>query len=417
MPLASGTRLGRYEVLAPLGVGGMGEVYRGLDPGLGRQVAIKVLLPDFSADADRLRRFEQEARAAAALCHPNILAVYDIGQHHGAPYIVSELLEGATLRERLLEGPAQRAFTPRKALDYSMQIAHGLAAAHEKGIAHRDLKPENLFVTSEGRVKILDFGLAKLLQPSATSSDSPTAARGTEAGAVLGTVGYMSPEQVRGQPADHRSDIFAFGAILYEVVSGRRAFQEDSPAETMAAILKEDPPGLGAADPHLPPNLARIVERCLEKDPKARFQSAHDLGFALEALSTSSDAATPLIPSTRPWSRWLPWAFAAVTALLLIAASIPLITNSQGDSKANRAVQFLIAPPGRVSVSGRSSFVAVSPMETISYSSPRRPTGPRCSGSGLSIRWWLIRSPGPKVPGTHSGRGTADSSDSNLLGS
>ncbi len=411
MPLASGTRLGRYEVLTPLGAGGMGEVYRGLDPGLGRQVAIKVLPSDFSADSDRLRRFEQEARAAAALSHPNILAVYDIGQHDGAPYIVSELLEGATLRERLLEGPAQRPLPPRKALDYAMQIACGLAAAHEKGIAHRDLKPENLFVTSDGRVKILDFGLAKLLQPSATSSDSPTAARGTEAGAVLGTVGYMSPEQVRGQPADHRSDIFAFGAILYELVSGRRAFQEESAAETMAAILKEDPPGLGAADPHLPPTLARIVERCLEKDPKERFQSAHDLGFALEGLSTSSDAATPLIPSTRPWSRWLSWALAAATALALIAASIPLITNLQGDSKADRAVQFLIAPPGRVSVSGSQRTIAVSPDGNYLVFVAT-------TGDGTPILWLraLDSLQAQPLPGTEGARNPFWSWDSRFIG-
>jgi serine/threonine protein kinase len=218
MTLASGSKLGPYEILAPLGAGGMGEVYRARDPRLGREVAIKVLPASFSTDPDRLRRFEQEARAAGVLNHPNVTAVYDIGTVDGAPYVVSELLEGETLRSRLAGG----ALGPRRAIDYAIQIAHGLAAAHEKGIVHRDLKPENLFVTKDGRVKILDFGLAKLTQPDASGPQTsfPTATAGTEPGVVMGTLGYMSPEQVRGRPADPRSDIFAFGAILYELLSG-----------------------------------------------------------------------------------------------------------------------------------------------------------------------------------------------------
>src|ERR1700682_5366773 len=250
----------------------MGEVYRARDERLGREVAIKVLPASFSADPDRLRRFEQEARAAGILNHPNITAVYDIGTNEGdgAPYVVQELLEGETLRSRLGAG----AFTPRKALGHALQIANGLAAAHEKGIVHRDLKPENIFVTKDGRVKILDFGLAKLTQPgggSGPQSTVPTVPGGTEPGVMLGTLGYMSPAQVRGKSADPRSDIFSFGAILYEMLSGRRAFHGDTSADTISAILKEDPPDLSATNRQIPPGLDRIVRHCLEKDPEQRF--------------------------------------------------------------------------------------------------------------------------------------------------
>ncbi|HYT33017.1 MAG TPA: serine/threonine-protein kinase, partial [Thermoanaerobaculia bacterium] len=241
----TGSRLGPYEILSPLGAGGMGEVYRARDARLGREVAIKVLPAAFSADRDRLRRFEQEAKAAGSLNHPNITAVYDVGSVDGAPYVVSELLEGETLRSIL----AGRKLSTRKAIDYSVQIAHGLAAAHEKRIVHRDLKPENLFVTKDGRVKILDFGLAKLARealPSGPATQAPTQTALTEPGVVMGTVGYMSPEQVRGSPADAQSDIFTFGVILYEMLTGVRPFRGDSAAETMAAILKEDPPDLPA---------------------------------------------------------------------------------------------------------------------------------------------------------------------------
>src|SRR5271154_1521415 len=245
MNLTPGTKFGPYEMVTLLGAGGMGEVYRARDSRLKREVAIKVLPQALSLDADRLRRFEQEALATAALNHPNILAVFDIGTSEGAPYVVSELLEGETLRERLRGG----AIPVRKALDYALQIAHGLAAAHEKGIIHRDLKPDNLFITKDGRVKILDFGLAKLTQPdSATHTSLPTQTQATEAGVVMGTAGYMSPEQVRGTAVDARTDIFAFGAVLYEMVSGQRAFRRDTAAETMTAILKEDPPELSEMD-------------------------------------------------------------------------------------------------------------------------------------------------------------------------
>src|SRR5271155_3378112 len=283
MPLTSGTKLGPYEIIAPIGAGGMGEVYRARDTRLGREVALKVLPESFSRDADRLRRFEQEARAVAALNHPNILAIHDIGEQDGSPFIVSELLEGNTLRSELENG----ALSARKASDYAAQIAQGLAAAHDKNIIHRDLKPENVFVTREGRVKILDFGLAKLAPTAgAKQSDGMTLTSSpTEAGTVMGTAGYMAPEQVRGAAIDSRTDIFAFGAVLYEMISGQRAFRRDTAAETMTAILKEDPPELGELTHPVSPGLERIVRRCLEKQPEQRFQSAKDLAFALEALS------------------------------------------------------------------------------------------------------------------------------------
>jgi eukaryotic-like serine/threonine-protein kinase len=301
--LTAGTKLGEYEVKSLVGSGGMGEVYRARDSRLGRDVAIKVLPSLLSSDSDRLRRFEQEARAAAALNHPNILAVFQMGTYEGAPYLVSELLEGETLREQIKRGR----LSMRKAIDCGAQIARGLAAAHEKGIVHRDLKPENLFVTKDGRVKILDFGLAKLTHPPPSSEqDGPTLTEGTEAGVVMGTVGYMAPEQVRGQSADHRADIFAFGAILYEMLAGKRAFQKPTSPETMTAILNEDPPGISEVTPNLPPSLQRVVHRCLEKNPEQRFQSASDLAFGLDALSDSSasSSANATNVATGAGQRW-----------------------------------------------------------------------------------------------------------------
>src|SRR5579872_3762097 len=240
MALTFGTRLGPYQIESPIGAGGMGEVYRARDVRLGRDVAIKILPSSFGTDPERLQRFAQESRAAAALNHPSILSIYDIGEERGSPYVVSELLEGETLRDRLRNGPLPF----RKAIDLAQQIARGLAAAHEKGIVHRDLKPENLFLTTDGRAKILDFGLAKFTRPDAdaakVSGDDPTMQVATEVGTVMGTAGYMSPEQVRGKAADSRSDIFSFGAILYEMLSGKRAFHGDSAADTMSAILKEE---------------------------------------------------------------------------------------------------------------------------------------------------------------------------------
>ncbi len=283
MPLDPGTKLGPYEIQRLLGAGGMGEVYRAQDSRLNRTVAIKVLPTSFSADRERLQRFALEARAAAALNHPNILSIFDIGEEHGFPYVVSELLEGQTLREKLRSSPLQT----RRVIDYALQVARGLAAAHEKGIVHRDLKPENLFITTDGRVKILDFGLAKLTgsETAGESGDAPTVQVATKTGIVMGTAGYMSPEQVRGKAADHRSDIFSFGAILYEMISGNRAFHGESAADTMSAILKEEVPELSQTGRSIPPGLERIVHHCLEKHPSQRFQSAGDLAFDLEALT------------------------------------------------------------------------------------------------------------------------------------
>jgi Tol biopolymer transport system component len=303
MNLASGTKLGPYEIASLLGAGGMGEVYRARDSRLKRDVAIKVLPPALSADADRLRRFEQEALATAALNHPNILAVFDIGTYESSPYVVSELLEGETLRDRLRGG----SIATRKALDYALQIAHGLAAAHEKGIIHRDLKPENLFITKDGRIKILDFGLAKLTQIDPGPHTSlPTMTHATEAGVAMGTAGYMSPEQVRGTAVDARSDIFSFGAVLYEMLSGKRAFHRETAADTMSAILKEDAPDLNESNRNVSPALERIVQHCLEKNPESRFHSASDIAFDLEHLSGIStttgrtmSGAVPATPSRR----------------------------------------------------------------------------------------------------------------------
>jgi eukaryotic-like serine/threonine-protein kinase len=317
MNLTSGVRLGPYEIVAPLGSGGMGEVFRARDPRLKREVAIKVLPPAVSLDADRLRRFEQEALATAALNHPNILAVFDIGSHEGSPYVVSELLEGETLRERLRSG----SIPVRKALDYALQIAHGLAAAHEKGIIHRDLKPENLFITKDGRVKILDFGLAKLTQTdSADHTSVPTMTHATEVGTVLGTAGYMSPEQVRGIALDPRSDIFSFGAILYEMLSGKRAFHGDTAADTMSSILKEDPAELGETNRNVSPALERIVQHCLEKNPEARFHSASDIAFDLEHLSGISSTSARLAPvaTARPRGKLLATLAAGLGIALLL---------------------------------------------------------------------------------------------------
>ena len=300
MRLAAGTKLGPYEIVLPLGAGGMGEVYRARDPRLGREVAIKVLSSALTGDGDRLPRFEQEARATAALNHPNILAVFDIGQQDGSPYIVSELLGGDTLRASLHHGPLPM----KQAVEYGLQILRGLAAAHDRGIFHRDLKPENIFVTSDGRIKILDFGIAKLTQPELAPSGDVSAATtlqvATECGVVLGTVGYMSPEQVRGQRSDARSDLFSFGAVLYEMLSGRRAFHGKTNADTISAILREDPTELAVAGHNVPPLLDRITRHCMEKNASARFQSARDVEFALESLSTtSSSVIAPVVARKR----------------------------------------------------------------------------------------------------------------------
>jgi len=348
MTLGSGTKLGPYEIVALIGAGGMGEVYRARDSRLGRDVAVKVLSESFTRDPERLHRFEQEARAVAALNHPNILGLYDIGSDNGRPYLVSELLEGESLREMLRGGPVHS----RKAGDYAVQIASGLAAAHEKGIVHRDLKPENLFITKDGRAKILDFGLAKLTQTPVTGSDGLTVTSSpTMAGVVMGTAGYMSPEQVRGETVDHRTDIFAFGAVLYEMISGQRAFHRDTAAETMTAILKEDPPELGDTTKVVSPALDRIVRRCLEKRPEQRFQSAQDLAFAMGALSsTDASGAVRARPAPRETRSWL-WAIGTL-ALLSIAA---IVWGFSRTAPAARRMQFALPVPGQVSQTALSA--------------------------------------------------------------
>lgn len=291
MALTRGAKFGPYEILSMLGAGGMGEVYRARDTALGRDVAIKILHPGSLNDADLLHRFRQEAQAAASLSHPNILAIYQVGEHEGTPYIVSELLEGRSLREWLLAGKIPL----RKTMECAMQIADGLAAAHERGIVHRDLKPENIFFTRGGHAKILDFGLAKFTRPKPLSVESNafTLTLGSAPGLVLGTVGYMSPEQVRAMPVDSRSDVFSFGLILYEMLSGKNVFFRSTAADTMSAILKEDPPELHSSDNGVSPALDRIVRRCMEKEPADRFQSVRDLSFALQAVTTSATTTLP----------------------------------------------------------------------------------------------------------------------------
>jgi len=284
MSLDPGTRLGPYEILAELGQGGMGVVFRARDTKLEREVAVKVLPKNLAEDADALARFEREAKAVAALSHPNILAIHDFGRELGTVYAAMELLEGETLRERLRDG----ALPARKAVEIALEIASGLAAAHEKGVVHRDLKPENVFLLGSGQVKVLDFGLARMDPVAPEGQDVATVSLSTEPGRVMGTVGYMAPEQVRGKAVDARADIFSFGAVLYEMLTGKRAFQGESPIETLNAILKEDPPSLFESARHVSPALERIVCRCLEKRPEERFRTAHDLGIALDAISTSS---------------------------------------------------------------------------------------------------------------------------------
>ncbi|MGE5248207.1 MAG: protein kinase domain-containing protein, partial [Verrucomicrobiota bacterium] len=321
MPLNTGTRLGSYEILSPIGAGGLGEVYRAWDTKLNREVAVKVLPEHLARDADARSRFEREAQAVAALSHPNILAIHDFGVADGVAYSVTELLEGETLRSRL----SASALHSRKAIDFALQIARGLAAAHERGIVHRELKPENVFLTRDGHVKILDFGLARMTGAGegGAATNAPTVeAAGTAPGTVMGTMGYMSPEQVRGKTADHRTDIFSFGAVLYEMLSGRRAFRGDSAADTMTAILKEEPPDLSETNHSVPTQLERLVRHCLEKNPEDRFQSARDLAYDLEAisgLSSSGSRTGGLPPAARPLPRVaLPVTVAAVAVALAL---------------------------------------------------------------------------------------------------
>jgi eukaryotic-like serine/threonine-protein kinase len=364
-----GTRLGRYEIRSKIGEGGMGEVYRARDEKLNRDVAIKVLPVAFSQDPERLLRFEQEAQAVGALNHPNILSVYDVTTHEGAPYVVSELLEGESLRERI----ADATLSQRKAIEFAIEIAHALAAAHEKGIVHRDLKPDNIFITRDDRVKILDFGLAKLVQAADANkaqTDVPTRKVHTDPGTVMGTVGYMSPEQVRSQPIDHRSDIFSFGAVLYEMLSGQRAFHRDSVVESLNAILKDDPPELTETSAKISPALEKIVRRCLEKKPERRFHSAHDLGFALEALTAQSEsslktltspaitqnqAASGMLGLTR--NPWLAWIVAGVFVLLMLG--LGWMYFSRPSTSDARVMRLSILPPEKATlIAGQAPTVS-----------------------------------------------------------
>ncbi len=317
MALTSGTKLGPYEIQSPLGAGGMGEVYRARDTRLERIVAIKILPAAFASDADRLLRFQQEARVLSALNHSNLLTIFDVGNQDNSYYLVCELLEGETLRERLNGGP----LALRKAVDYGVQMANGLGTAHDKGIVHRDLKPDNIFITKDGRVKILDFGLAKSTT-TAGENTATIASPATVPGVVMGTVGYMSPEQVRGGTADIRSDIFSFGAILYEMIAGQRAFRGDSSIETMNAILKEDPPEISTAAKNISPAMERLIRRCLEKSPEERFQSARDLAFALDAVSGISGTSAIPVAGAHPRPRSRLAFLVAVPALLALALGL-----------------------------------------------------------------------------------------------
>ncbi|HEU5239440.1 MAG TPA: serine/threonine-protein kinase, partial [Pyrinomonadaceae bacterium] len=344
--MTPGTKLGRYEIRSKIGEGGMGEVYRARDGNLNRDVAIKILPREFSENAERLNRFEQEAQAAGALNHPNILAVYDVGKHEDSPFVVSELLEGQNLRAAAHGAPLPQ----RKAIDYALQIARGLGAAHEKGIVHRDLKPDNIFVTKDGHVKILDFGLAKLIEPigkNVGQTDVPTRKVRTDAGMVMGTVGYMSPEQVRGQPVDHRSDIFSFGAVFYEILSGQKAFKGDSAVETLNSILKEEPAELTGTNQNISPAVERVVSHCLEKNPESRFQTAADLVFALENVSlTKSDTgfsqvlSQPARPVRRERLIWI-----AAVLLLLVGITAIALWSFRKPSREIETARFPIAIP------------------------------------------------------------------------
>ncbi len=350
MTLAAGTRLGAYEILSPLGSGGMGEVYRARDSKLDRDVAIKVLPEAVANDPEALARFEREAKAVAALSHPNILAIHDFGRQGSIAYAVTELLQGETLRSRIDAGP----IPPRQAIDYGLQIAKGLSAAHERGIVHRDLKPENVFVTKDGHVKILDFGIAKRLDPAVAGKETsaPTGSGQTAPGTVMGTLGYMSPEQIKGQPIDHRTDIFSFGAMLFEMLSGARAFKRDTSAETIVAILTQEPPELTGSGRNIAPAFDHVVRHCLEKDPGNRFQSAKDVSFALGEASGATTLTTGVYPvAVAPSSRAKK--AASLIALIVVAAALGVI--------------FLARRPhrGAGGVAGGAKRIAVLPFENL----------------------------------------------------
>jgi serine/threonine protein kinase/tetratricopeptide (TPR) repeat protein len=406
LSLLPGTRLGPYEIVGQIGVGGMGEVWKAKDSRLGREVAVKVLPPGFADDPERLRRFESEAKALAALSHPNILAVHDVGKHRGSPYLVMELLEGETLRERLRGG----ALSVKRAVELALQIARGLATAHEKGLVHRDLKPANLFISRDGHLKILDFGLAKqaafplgslgelstqrasgftaedltaqglalgtvghdshdhALGKSPDAHSDPQALDLTSAGFAIGTAGYMSPEQVSGKPADARSDLFAFGVVLYEMLSGRRAFERGSAIETLSATLKEDPPELSSPSGPIPPTLQRIVGHCLEKDPGRRFQSVRDLAYDLESVLTESTSASGLTGSVpqRAASRFRPRALALAALVVLVGAGGLFFWKPWHRKGLPVHVPSLVALPAKVLGLQESAFLTDAIPDTLS---------------------------------------------------
>lgn len=396
--LASGKSVGPYKILSLLGTGGMGDVYRANDPRIGREVAVKILPSRFSQDPDRMRRFEQEARAAGVLNHPNILAIYDTGTDNGSPYLVSELLQGESLRQKLKGNP----LNVRKAVEYSLHIAHGLSAAHEKGIVHRDLKPENIFITKEGLVKILDFGLAKLIHPDVSGSqlhNAESVDHQTDSGVVLGTVVYMSPEQVRGLKVDHRSDIFAFGAVLYEMLSGKRPFNGESQIEVMHAILKADPPEFSQSNPIVLAALERIVRRCLEKDPDRRFQSTRDLAFALESLSSLSGTAVTGLRAKKPIQ--LAWILSVMFFLSTLILSLTLYrSNRMGSFQSPKEVR-------RLSIVLPEKTVAFRRGHQLEYSMAISPDGRRVAyatlnESGERFLWLrsLDSTESEQIPGT-----------------
>lgn len=361
MSLESGTNIGRYKILSKIGAGGMGEVYRAFDPRLNREVAIKVLPPSLSNNEERLRRFELEAQAAGGLRHPNILAIYDVNTHDGSPYVVSELLIGETLREMMDAGP----IAMDKTLDYALQTVRGLSAAHEKGIIHRDIKPENLFVQSDGQLKILDFGLAKLIEDEdeeEVSDDSPTVRVKTNTGTVIGTVGYMSPEQLRGKTVDQRTDIFSFGVVLYEMLYREKAFRRGSPADTIAAVLREDPTPPSDKTRVVSPYLDRVVRRCIEKNCEQRFHSASDLAFALSSLDSNqtsvqnyidtSQSSHPFETVSRSYGR-LGWIAAGVIAGLAILVAGKYFQSAETGSM---PMQLSIEAPEKMSFGPSVAF-------------------------------------------------------------
>jgi TolB-like protein len=374
MAIPSGTQLGPYTVLAPLGAGGMGEVYRARDKKLDRDVAVKVLPESVASDPDSLGRFEREAKAVAALSHPNILSIFDFGTHDGISYAVMELLEGETLRGRLDAGPIPQ----KQAVDYALQVAKGLSAAHEKGIVHRDLKPENLFVSKDGHLKILDFGLAKRTGQGKTDDEtsSPTQSKHTEPGVVMGTVGYMSPEQVRGLAVDHRSDVFSLGAILYELLSGKKAFKRDTAADTMSAILKEEPPELSDSGRNISPALDRVIKHCLEKDRNNRFQSARDIVFVLSETSgqampsgAQGTAASQVAVRRRQWTRP---ALAGAVILGLSAGAIWWVAHRRGSVRASRGqITLAVLPFQNLSADASTDYLRLALADevatTLSY--------------------------------------------------